>query len=59
MDIKNYDKKDNENKNDVNIKNIDNPLCKDGVCKIPENNFEKEKLVHKNIMLDINKQTDK
>lgn len=59
MDIKNYDKKDNENKNDVNITNKDNSLCKDGVCKIPENHFEKEKLVHKNIMLDINKQTDK
>lgn len=59
MESKNYNKKDNENKNDVNITNTDNPLCKDGVCKIPENHFEKEKLVHKNIMLDINKQTDK
>lgn len=59
MDSKNYNKKDNENKNDVNIKNIDNPLCKDGVCKISENNFKKENIANKNIMLDINKQTDK
>lgn len=59
MDIKNYNKKDNKNKNDVNIKNIDNPLCKDGVCKIPESNFKKENIANKNIMLDINKQTDK
>ncbi len=52
MDIKNYNKKDNENKEDENIKNIDNPLCKDGVCKIPENNFKKEKIANKNIMIN-------
>lgn len=52
MDSKNYNKKDNENKKDVKIKNIDNPLCKDGVCKIPENNFKRENISNKNIMIN-------
>ena len=45
MDKKNYNKSNNEN--------VKNPLCINGVCKIPENNFEKENITNKDMMLNM------
>lgn len=51
--------KSNENKDikqlHKHIKNKDTvyPLCKDGVCKIPENNLKMGKITDKNIMIKI------
>lgn len=53
MDSENNNKKDNENKEDIDNENIKNPLCINGVCKIPENNFEKESIINTNIMINI------
>lgn len=53
MDKENYNKSDNGNKKDTNNENVENPLCINGVCKIPENNFEKENITNKDIMLNM------
>lgn len=53
MDKENYNKNDIENTKDTNNENIENPLCINGVCKIPENNFEKENITNKDMMLNM------
>lgn len=53
MDNENDDKNGSENKEDIDNENIKNPLCINGVCKIPENNFEKESIINTNIMINI------
>lgn len=53
MDKKNYNKSNNENTKDTNNENVKNPLCINGVCKIPENNFEKENITNKDMMLNM------
>lgn len=53
MDNENHNKKDNESGIDIKDKNISNPLCKNGVCKIPDNNLKKENIINKKIMINI------
>lgn len=53
MDKENYNKNDNENTKDTNNENVENPLCINGVCKIPENNLEKENITNKDMMLNM------
>lgn len=53
MDKENYNKNDIENTKDTNNENVENPLCINGVCKIPENNFEKENITNKDMMLNM------
>ena len=53
MDKKNYNKSDNENTKDTNNENVKNPLCINGVCKIPENDYKKENITNKDIMLNM------
>lgn len=53
MDKENYNKNDIENTKDTNNENVENPLCINGVCKIPENNLEKENITNKDMMLNM------
>lgn len=53
MDNENDNKNGSENKEDIDNENIKNPLCINGVCKIPENNFEKESITNKDMMLNM------
>lgn len=54
MDKENSNKADNKKEEYSNNEAVNNPLCKDGVCKIPENNFKIEN-TSKDIMIDIDK----
>lgn len=53
MDKENDNKNGNKNTKDTNNENVKNPLCINGVCKIPENDYKKENITNKDMMLNM------